>query len=175
MHTNSNMSKLQPAVHKAQFTKSKSMNISADQVRKALAILLKLRMDGKRIRYVCHCAPLECHTQLIADLVELVVEDKRAEYRALDSVRSCSDTCERELVDSAIVQRITLHSLRLWMAEMAYRAKIPRDRRRYIGQWAQEATSDVYTREHRHVCTGSHRQNARITPGHTAGGKAYRP
>ena len=39
------------------------------------------------------------------------------------------------------------------MAEMAYQAKIPRDRRRYIGQWSQEATSDVYTREHRQVCT----------------------
>ena len=71
-------------------------------------------------------------------------------YAALNWLRHI---LHKRHVDPEIVKRITLHSLRLWMAEMAYRAKIPRDRRRYIGQWAQEATSDVYTREHRQVCT----------------------
>ncbi len=56
-------------------------------------------------------------------------------------------------VPRQIAEAMTLHSLRLWMAEMAYRAKIPRDRRKCIGQWAQEATADVYTRDHRSVYT----------------------
>ena len=46
---------------------------------------------------------------------------------------------------------MTLHSLRLWAAEMAWQANIDRDKRKYIGQWAQEATADTYTRDHRSV------------------------
>ena len=44
---------------------------------------------------------------------------------------------------------LTLHSLRLWMAEMAYQAGLPRELRAHIGQWATEATADTYTRDHR--------------------------
>ena len=39
------------------------------------------------------------------------------------------------------------------MAEMAHLAKIPRDLRRHIGQWAQESTADVYTRDHARIIT----------------------
>jgi hypothetical protein len=37
------------------------------------------------------------------------------------------------------------------MAEMAYLAQVPRDLRQHIGQWAQEATADVYTRNHSQI------------------------
>ena len=47
--------------------------------------------------------------------------------------------------------RITLPSLRVWMADLAYQMQIPRDQRRYIGRWASETTADTYTREHRKV------------------------
>ncbi len=56
-------------------------------------------------------------------------------------------------VDRETVEKVTLHSLRLWMAEMAYRARVPRSDRQHIGQWAQQSTADVYTREHREVYT----------------------
>jgi hypothetical protein len=47
----------------------------------------------------------------------------------------------------------TLAGMRVFMPEWAFKAEIPRDMRRYIGRWAQEATSDVYTREHRGIVT----------------------
>ena len=47
----------------------------------------------------------------------------------------------------------TLAGMRVFMPEWAFKAEIPRDLRRYIGRWAQEATSDVYTREHRGIVT----------------------
>ena len=50
-----------------------------------------------------------------------------------------------------ITARITLPSLRVWMADLAYQLQIPRDQRRYIGRWATESTADLYTREHRKV------------------------
>lgn len=45
----------------------------------------------------------------------------------------------------------TLPGLRVFMAEQAYQAGVPRDQRRYIGRWASDQTADVYTREHRSV------------------------
>lgn len=47
--------------------------------------------------------------------------------------------------------RHSLPGLRVFMAEQAYQAGIPRDQRRYIGRWASDQTADVYTREHRSV------------------------
>ena len=49
--------------------------------------------------------------------------------------------------------KLTLHSLRLWMAEMAYQAKLPKDLRQHIGQWAVIQTADTYTRDHREMIT----------------------
>ena len=49
--------------------------------------------------------------------------------------------------------KMTLHGLRLWAAEMAYRTEVPRDLRRYIGQWSEEKTADTYTREHAIIIT----------------------
>ena len=49
------------------------------------------------------------------------------------------------------IPKITLPSFRVWMADLAYQANIPRDQRRYIGRWASESTADTYTREHRTV------------------------
>ena len=49
-----------------------------------------------------------------------------------------------------IIAMLTLAALRLFMAEWAYRAGIPRFKRKYIGRWADEKTADTYTREHRH-------------------------
>ncbi len=54
-------------------------------------------------------------------------------------------------VDAQHINRTTLHSLRLWMAEAAFQHNIPREQRRYIGRWANENTADVYTRDHRLV------------------------
>ena len=55
--------------------------------------------------------------------------------------------------DDETTTSITLHSLRLWAAETAFLARIDRDKRRYIGQWSQESTADVYTRDHRAMIT----------------------
>ena len=56
-----------------------------------------------------------------------------------------------EGVPAETVQKMTLHGLRLWAAEMAYTTQVPRDLRKYIGQWSQELTADTYTREHASV------------------------
>jgi hypothetical protein len=53
--------------------------------------------------------------------------------------------------DITVAQTLTLPSLRVWMADLAYQAQVTRDQRRYIGRWAAESTADVYTREHRKV------------------------
>ena len=50
-------------------------DIQVEKVREAMAILARMRGEGKRLRYVCHCAPRECHTQLLADIVEYVAGD----------------------------------------------------------------------------------------------------
>ena len=55
---------------------------------------------------------------------------------------------ETQRVDQPTVNKMTLHGLRLWAAEMAYRTEVPRDLRRYIGHWSEEKTADTYTREH---------------------------
>ena len=57
------------------------------------------------------------------------------------------------LCETATVASLTLHSLRLWAAEAAFQANVDRERRKYIGQWSQEATADIYTRDHRTVIT----------------------
>ena len=49
--------------------------------------------------------------------------------------------------------KTTLHSLRLWMAEMAHLARVPREMRKHIGQWANEKTADTYTRDHARIIT----------------------
>ena len=49
------------------------------------------------------------------------------------------------------ITRLTLASFRVWIADLAYQANIEREKRRYIGRWAQESTADTYTREHRQV------------------------
>ncbi len=56
-------------------------------------------------------------------------------------------------VQTTVVADMTLHGLRLWAAEMAYQADVPRDQRKYIGQWSSENTADIYTRDHRTVIT----------------------
>ena len=53
----------------------------------------------------------------------------------------------------ATTNKMSLHGLRLWAAEMAYRAQVPRDLRKYIGHWSQEETADTYTREHAIIVT----------------------
>ena len=54
-------------------------------------------------------------------------------------------------VQTTVVADMTLHGLRLWAAEMAYQADVPRDQRKYIGQCSSENTADIYTRDHRHI------------------------
>ena len=54
-------------------------------------------------------------------------------------------------VNITYINKTTLHSLRLWMAEAAFQQDLPREQRRYIGRWANENTADVYTRDHRVV------------------------
>ncbi|CAE8724902.1 unnamed protein product, partial [Polarella glacialis] len=51
----------------------------------------------------------------------------------------------------AQVQKLTWPSFRVFFADWAFQAGVSRDRRRYIGRWASEATADAYTREHRSV------------------------
>ena len=58
-----------------------------------------------------------------------------------------------EGVPPATTNKMSLHGLRLWAAEMAYRAQVPRDLRKYIGHWSQEETADTYTREHAIIVT----------------------
>ena len=53
--------------------------------------------------------------------------------------------------DREFINKITLPSLRVWMADLAYQSGVDRDKRRYIGRWASESTADTYTREHRKV------------------------
>eukprot|EP00971_Amphidinium_carterae_P341191 6479873-Amphidinium_carterae.1 len=54
-------------------------------------------------------------------------------------------------LSSAEVGTITLPSLRVFAADLAYAAGISRDSRRYLGRWAEAQTADVYTRDHRTV------------------------
>jgi hypothetical protein len=58
-----------------------------------------------------------------------------------------------EGVDRGTVEKMTLHGLRLWAAEMAFQTQVPRDLRKYIGHWSQENTADTYTREHSSIIT----------------------
>jgi hypothetical protein len=58
-----------------------------------------------------------------------------------------------EGVGRQTVEKMTLHGLRLWAAEMAFQTQVPRDLRRYIGHWSQENTADTYTREHSSIIT----------------------
>ena len=58
-----------------------------------------------------------------------------------------------EGVKREVIDKMTLHGLRLWAAEMAYQTQVPRDLRRYIGHWSQESTADTYTREHSSIIT----------------------
>ena len=46
-------------------------------------------------------------------------------------------------VPPSLANTLTTHSLRLWAAEMAYQAKVPRDLRRYVGHWAKEEEADT--------------------------------
>ena len=48
---------------------------------------------------------------------------------------------------------MSLHSLRLWAAEMAYRSEVPRDLRKCISHWSQETTADTYTLDHASIVT----------------------
>jgi len=52
-----------------------------------------------------------------------------------------------------LVAAFSLHSLRVWLPDLAYRLNLPRDLRRYLGRWAQENTADTYTRDHRTALT----------------------
>ena len=56
-------------------------------------------------------------------------------------------------VTTPVANSMSLHGLRVWAAEMAYQAQVPRDLRRYIGHWSQEKTADTYTREHARIVT----------------------
>ena len=56
-------------------------------------------------------------------------------------------------VDGSVVSDMTLHGLRLWAADMAYQAGVPREQRKHIVQWSQEDTADTYTRNNRTVIT----------------------
>ena len=56
-------------------------------------------------------------------------------------------------VPAKVAHSMSLHGLRVWAAEMAYQAQVPRDLRRYIGHWSQEKTADTYTREHAKIVT----------------------
>ncbi|CAE8639058.1 unnamed protein product [Polarella glacialis] len=52
---------------------------------------------------------------------------------------------------NAQVEKLTWPSFRVFFTDWAFQAGISRDRRRYIGRWANEITADTYTREHRAV------------------------
>jgi hypothetical protein len=58
-----------------------------------------------------------------------------------------------EGVGRQTVDKMTLHGLRLWAAEMAFQTQVPRDLRRYIGHLSQENTANTYTREHSSITT----------------------
>ena len=49
------------------------------------------------------------------------------------------------------IDEVTWHSFRLFMAEVAFLAKVSQDRRQYLGNWAHAETPDVYTRDKRQV------------------------
>ena len=44
---------------------------------------------------------------------------------------------------------LTLHSLRVFMADLAYTHNVSSDLRKYIGRWTNSSTADIYTRDHR--------------------------
>ena len=46
---------------------------------------------------------------------------------------------------------LTWHSMRVFMPDCAFQSGIPRDQRQYLGNWANESTADVYTRDKRNV------------------------
>ena len=59
-------------------------------------------------------------------------------------------TKPQQLTAAQVIIRFTLAAMRVFMAEWAYKAGVPRGIRKDIGRWSQEKTSEVYTREHRH-------------------------
>jgi hypothetical protein len=73
---------------------------------------------------------------------------------------------------NAQVEKLTWPSFRVFFADWAFQAGISRDRRRYIGRWASEATADDYTREHRSVVCNIWKevtpQTDKIRAGHSA-------
>ena len=60
------------------------------------------------------------------------------------------ETTERQ---KHIAESIKDIRMRVFMREWAFKAEIPRDMRRYISRWTQEATSDGCTREHSGIVT----------------------
>lgn len=49
------------------------------------------------------------------------------------------------------ITKISLHSFRVWLPDLAYQSDVPRDQRAYLGRWAVEQTADRYVRDHRHA------------------------
>eukprot|EP00971_Amphidinium_carterae_P147613 2925703-Amphidinium_carterae.2 len=57
-------------------------------------------------------------------------------------------------LSEADAKQVSLASLRVFAANLAYSVGISRDARRYLGRWADEKTANVYTRDHRTVVAG---------------------
>jgi hypothetical protein len=67
------------------------------------------------------------------------------------SLRWLRDVLVRLGAEPEVASTLTWHSLRLWMADCAFQARIPLADRKWLGNWLKETTADVYTREKRNV------------------------
>ena len=67
------------------------------------------------------------------------------------TLRWLKDALGRRGVNPSLFQDLTWHSFRVFIPDCAFQLGIPRDQRRYLGNWMTESTADVYTREKRNV------------------------
>ena len=84
---------------------------------------------------------------------------------------------ERGVQESEVLP-LSWHSFRVFIPDRAFQNNIPREQRRYLGNWNQESTADVYIRSKRQVVcqiwnrimispeTGEENREARIDLGH---------
>ena len=65
---------------------------------------------------------------------------------------------ESEMVEASVISEVTLSSFRVFLSNLAHAINISRERRQWLGKWAEESMADTYTRQHRQVVMGIMRE-----------------
>ncbi len=65
---------------------------------------------------------------------------------------------ESNMVTATEVQEATLASFRVFLPNLAHALNISKERRQWLGKWAEPSMADTYTRQHRNVVLGIMRE-----------------